>query len=82
MKIHDYTKRYWGHDFAILDIEKEGQVIEASGWGLGLDKGDYVLFPNDESSTRYKIKKIRYTLDPQDMWFATMKFAPRKGLTP
>lgn len=74
---HDYTHRYWGHDYAILRIEDSGKRLSASGWGRGLAVGDFMLLQNEGSSTRYKVEEISYKSDPPDMWSATLSFAPR-----
>lgn len=76
---HDYTNRYWGHDYSISQAYDGGQTIEISGWGSGIKKGDYLLLRRGDDSTRYKVKGIRYESDPRDMWFATAKFAPRNN---
>ena len=72
---HDYTKRGWGHDFFLTSIN--GKKIIISGWGSGIKKGDYLLIPSGSSSTRYKVKSVRYRSDPPDMWAIEAEFAPR-----
>lgn len=76
MKIHDYTKTYWGHDYTFepIDMGMKGSMV---GWGHGIKKGDYLLLKNGDSATRYKVMKIKYYLDPKDMWTSEVKFAPR-----
>lgn len=83
MKIHDYTQRYWGHDYYIIKIESNqylGDVIHAGGWGKGLKKGNFILLVNEQAEnkqTRYKIRRIEYLSDPPDMWKAILEHAPR-----
>lgn len=73
---HDYTARYWGHDFTFAPLP--GSRGSMSGWGEGLKAGDYLLLPHNEGgTTRYVIDKIEYYRDPRDMWHATVSFAPR-----
>lgn len=80
MKTHDYTNRYWGHDYGITEIINK-DTIRMYGWGRGIKKGDFILLENNShgirESTRYKITAIEYKDDPPDMWTATAKFAPR-----
>jgi len=79
-KTHDYTQRYWGHDYTITDVIDEGQQIKAMGWGHGLCVGDYIRFGHEASSggdTHYRIDEIKYYDDPRDMWSALLTF-PRK----
>lgn len=74
---HDYTQRYWGHDFAITDVKNGGQQLKLCGWGPYLEKGDFILLPNGADSTRYKLLSVRYESNPPDMWWADAEFAPR-----
>lgn len=80
MNTHDYTQRYWGHDYTWQSVDG-GLTANVLGWGIGLRTGDYLLLPNRETpdgKTRYQIKSIRYYRDPNDMWDAKLVFAPRK----
>jgi hypothetical protein len=81
MKTHDYTKRGWGHDFAIQKVVDGGQILHIAGWGDyqrdRIEEGDYLILPNDGQSTRYRVETIRYAVDPCDQWFAKLSFAPR-----
>jgi hypothetical protein len=67
-KIHDYTDGVarWGHDLA--QRTKGGRAI---GWGVGLREGDLLLVSKPD--TTYIIESVKYTDDPPDMWFATVK---------
>lgn len=76
-KTHDYTNRIWGHDFYVRKVIKNGKKIELAGWGYGISTGDYLMLPNDEGVTRYRINTIEYMRDPTDMWFADATHAPR-----
>jgi hypothetical protein len=86
---HDYTRRTWGHDYCILAAHDAGQRLDASGWGpmAGLrpriQRGDYLILvgKGGVGSTRYQVAGIEYRMDPADMWFATLRFAPRDALT-
>jgi hypothetical protein len=81
---HDYTISRWGHDLVIMTTHEGGARIDASGWGEGISKGDYIVFLRSEAgwatgeTTRYLVDKIEYKRDPADMWFAKLVFAPRK----
>lgn len=80
---HDYGpgKRGWGHDYAIHAVAGEGAVLHASGWGHGIDTGDYLLIesqqPTRDGRTRYRVAEIKYYANPADMWSARLEFAPR-----
>ena len=75
---HDYTLRFWGHDYYITKVINKGKKIIIGGFGHGINKGDYLLLPNAGNSTRYKVNEIEYKSDPPDMWNATASFSPRK----
>ncbi len=79
-KTHDYTRRSWGHDFTITQIFDGGMWLNMMGWGYGLSKGDFIILPNGNETTRYLIKDIEYKSDPPDMWRAKVEFAPRARL--
>lgn len=76
---HDYTSRRWGHAVDVLRIIGGGQRLRVSGYGHGVNRGDFLLLPNEGASTRYSVLKIEYMRDPKDMWFADLEFAPRQG---
>lgn len=74
---HDYTKRYWGHDYVIIAIKNKGWQISMMGWGHGLVVNDFILLENAGATTRYKLTKVEYEINPSDMWSAEAQFAPR-----
>lgn len=78
VKTHDYTLRIFGHDYVIHRIIDGGKMLEMSGWGRNIKMNDFILLSNGESSTRYKVNRIEYERDPQDMWNMTASFAPRE----
>jgi hypothetical protein len=76
---HDYTRRGWGHDYA-FETNDGGQSGEMTGWGRGIREGDFLLLAHPASragSSRYRVDKITYRFDPNDMWNAKVTFAPR-----
>jgi len=80
-KTHDYTKRGWGHDFAIMDIIDGGLQVKVMGWGRGIKKGDLIILANEHSpsgGSPYRITDIEYKLDPSDMWSLEGEFEPRE----
>lgn len=85
-KTHDYSNRYWGHDYAITKVEKKGQIIHMTGWGFGLKIGDYIIIQGQSNelgvnpTTRYLVAEIKYESDPKDMWHGIFLFAPRPNL--
>lgn len=77
---HDYTRRTWGHDCTTLKVIDGGQRLRLSGWGHGIKAGDYLILPNGNGTTRYRVDSIDYQMDARDMWFAEATFAPRKAV--
>lgn len=78
-KTHDYTRRVWGHDFTITQVFDGGLKLAMCGWGNGISKGDFLILPNGDATTRYRVKSIEYYSNPPDMWKATAEFAPRSA---
>jgi sugar (pentulose or hexulose) kinase len=82
-KTHDFGPgcRYWGHDYTITKVLDSGQRISVSGWGhdgVLIQEGDYLLLDKGQDrSTRYQVEDIQRVMDPDDMWHATLVFAPR-----
>lgn len=75
---HDYTTRTWGHDFSFDLKTEDGKELSITGWGHGIRCGDYIILPHRQSgSTRYRFTKLKYFLDPPDMWHGTAVFTPR-----
>jgi hypothetical protein len=79
-KTHDYTCRSWGRNFTIIEIFDGGMRLDIMGWGYGISKGDFLILPNGNETTRYLIKFIEYKSNPPDMWQAMVEFAPRARL--
>jgi hypothetical protein len=45
-----------------------------------IQPGDYLLLAQGEHrSTRYQVQVIERAMDPNDMWHATLTFAPRQA---
>lgn len=82
-KTHDFGpgRRCWGHDYTITKVHDGGRRIQASGWGddgVLIQRGDYlILDKGGQQSTRYQVEEIERVMDPNDMWHATLTFAPR-----
>ena len=89
----DYSasKRGWGHDIGFQVIDG-GMKLRAHGWGprpAGVDEtkrewmdaGDFVIISQTggAETTRYRIDAIKYEMNPRDMWFADLSFAPREA---
>ena len=68
-KGHNYwTQKYWGHDIATLTVD--GLNIEVGGFGKGIKIGDFIILKGPSGGpSAYLITKIRYCLDPRDMFF-------------
>jgi len=81
-KIHDYTRRAKGHDFTITQVFDGGLKLSMCGWGNGISNGDFLILPNGNETTRYRVTSIEYYNNPPDMWKATAEFAPRSALYP
>lgn len=81
---HDYTDRYWGHDYVITKVIEDGWHLKMMGWGRGINPGDYILIKSQSSDplanpdTRYRVTWIEYFNDPKDMWKMDCWFAPRQ----
>jgi hypothetical protein len=74
---HDYTRRGIGHDYTFTP-KRGGLEGYMQGWSYQMIReGDYLLLQNGDTSTRYRVKRIRYYMDPKDMWEAEVVFAPR-----
>ena len=76
---HDFTRRYWGHDYSILKVIKNGQKLWACVFSpMRLREGDFLVLANGDSTTRYQVTgDIDRPLDPGDQYFVPLKFAPR-----
>lgn len=75
-RIHNYTKRCWGHDFT-LTPHADPVTADITGWGHGLRKHDFLLIPRQAGGTCiYKIETLRWANNVDDMWFATCRFVP------
>jgi hypothetical protein len=48
-----------------------------------IQEGDYLLLEGKggRRTTRYQVQKIERVMDPPDMWFAQLAFAPRQYAT-
>lgn len=80
-KTHDYTQPGWGHD-CTFDPKDGGDRAEMSGWGHGIEIGDRLKIKskaNKSGSAVYEVTKISYCHDPGDMWFASVKWIPRRN---
>ena len=89
---HDYTheKRKRGV-WAVLSHSPDFTMLDASGWGHGINVGDYLIVNQarrevsrylgkdqpEQPTTRYRVEQINYMSDPPDQWFATLIFDPR-----
>lgn len=84
-RTHDFGpgRRCWGHNYSINKVLNSGQRLHASGWGHDgtlIQNGDYLLLDKgDGRTTRYQVEEIDRVMDPDDMWYATLVFAPRSA---
>lgn len=84
---HDFGpgRRCLGHDYCIDKVHDSGQRVQASGWGHDgrlIQEGDYLILDKGSGrATRYQVQKIERVMDPPDMWFAELMFAPRQHAT-
>lgn len=79
MTVHDYSVRFFGHDYVINKVYGEGEEIDLIGWGPGLHQEDFIILQNRgrNNTTQYKLTDVDYYHDPPDMWRARARFAPR-----
>jgi hypothetical protein len=77
-RVHNFdnSNRYWGHDIAVSPYTVTPGRINATGWGHGISKGDYLLVGRPEAPRKLKVLEIEYGPDPQDFWSATLSVAP------
>jgi hypothetical protein len=78
---HDYTRRTWGHDYSTTAVIDGGMRLRMAGWGFGIEADDFLILPNGNGTTRYRVDSIEYRMDPPDMWFAEAVFAPRQAVS-
>ena len=76
-KTHDLSSRTWGNNYSVMSIENKGHTINLTGWRKGISIGDYLIICNGSDTTRYIVQQIDYQDNPEDMFFATVRFAPR-----
>jgi hypothetical protein len=75
-RIHDYRKRYWGHDYT-LTPDPNPVTARITGWGDGLRRHDLLVVPHHAGGACfYEIEQIEYRMDPSDMWSARCRFVP------
>jgi hypothetical protein len=76
---HDLSQRMWGNNYEIWEKLDEFNVnLKLVGWCKGINEGDYLLLHEPtQGSTRYRVVEIKYEREPSDMFWATVKFAPR-----
>ncbi len=79
-KLHDYTKRFWGHDYTWMPNDDGGVTGTAMGWGYGLETDDYTLLAASGNGASYKIVEVRYYGDPADMWQAKLRYVNEEEL--
>lgn len=79
MATHNFSSAGWGHRIEIIALEPAGLTLRVAGWcSDNIKVEDYVTLPRDRNSTtRYQVKSITWKLDPPDMFFAELVFAPR-----
>lgn len=65
------------HMFTPKDGGKSGRII---GWRCGLHNGDLLMLWNDAArrASRYRIVRLEYKRDPDDMFFADVVHDPMK----
>jgi hypothetical protein len=79
-RTHDFGPghRCWGHDYTITKVIDGGQLLRVAGWRPPMAVG---LLANGTRATRYRIAEYEPVMDPNDMWRATLDFAPRTYAT-
>ena len=75
---HDLSGRNWGCNYNITQIYNRGTRLDLCGWHSGIKNGDYLILKNGTDTTRYKVDSVKYESNPQDMWSASVSFAPRE----
>ncbi len=74
MVTHDYTEQYWGH--ALSNIEVKGKnVISMLGFGYDVKKNDVITMNMTSGRVgKFKVLKIEFFSDPNDMFKAEAEF--------
>lgn len=76
---HDLSSRSWGNNYEIMSLQNKGYDISLAGWRKNITVGDYIILRRGQNdTTRYVIEEISYENDPDDMFYAKAKFAPRE----
>jgi len=76
----DLTRRGWGHNFNVVQIEDGGQRLKLAVWMPEFPgEGDYLLMPNKGDTTRYQVDAVKPCWNPSDMAFLDVSFAPRQS---
>lgn len=85
-RTHDFGpgRRCWGHDYTITKVIDGGRRLHLTGWGPGMDVGDFILLDNGARASRYRITEYEPVMGMfvvDDMWRAVLDFAPRQYAT-
>lgn len=75
---HDYTRRYWGHDYVFTPVDGGARGSMLLIGSAQFRVGDYLIMAHKNGdTTRYQIETLRRKPDPSDLYEATVRFAPR-----
>ncbi len=73
------------HDFSrkgavtVLTVQDKGARIRVVAWNyVRVAEEDFLLLPNGDETTRYRVEPVYRPGDPSDQWFAWLTFAPRQ----
>lgn len=80
-RTHDYsTYRIPGHDISYRP--GEGNTLTGHLFSqTRVEPGDFLILPNGARTTRYRVEKAKWCMDPDDMYFFDASFAPRENPT-
>ncbi len=77
---HDFTKPHWGHNVEFLTMSDDGKEAVALVFGPPVDVGDYLIFSNKNSTTRYRVtENLGRGFGPIDMRKVKLVFDPREA---
>jgi hypothetical protein len=71
---HDFTSPRWAGDFVLRTLG-DGTHGRITGWGLGLKVGDFVLLPNGDRISRFRVDAVGYGIGQPEMFSAEVSFA-------
>lgn len=82
--IRDFTNPTWGHNISLMTKHDEkGSHWSIAGWAEQMHEGDIVLLKGPSGGkSPYRVAKLRWCGNPDDMFFADLYYATERDLNP